>query len=167
MTDTVARGHSKPVRLAAAALDAAHGRRHAAAAGYIQRIHDECGGWDGLHMALLAWIDTFADHATDGETARGAVPATRMRLLNSDTGALEKVGESPAPASVQWAAKLIDARIRMNRDEFEELFEELPDGARERGQYVWAVLTSVSHTMNGLPRGFARMGRVQPEGDLN
>ena len=146
--------HRKEVRLAGAAFQAALAGKWRSAERFVKRISDECGG-EGMNTALLAWCDTMADHANGG-----LPPAKRvnMALVNADTGQLDQLGTDAVPAKHQWAARLVAARAAMDHDAFAALIEELPQDALEMSRYIFAVLEGVAHTVNGLPRGYARMG---------
>jgi hypothetical protein len=153
---TLAQEYSKPVRLAGAALHAAMGDEWKKATRYVQRISDECGG-KGLAVAVRGWIDTYADHACDGEPdGRGA----RIKMINEETGEIQTVQGSGAPERIQWAARLIEARAAMDEDRYDRVLDELPDDPLLRGTFIGALLQLVARTMNGLPRGFAQMGKA-------
>jgi hypothetical protein len=147
--------HSKPVRLAAAAFQAALADKVDTASNCIQRINDECGG-EGTYVALMAWIDAYADHATDGQPARGK---SRIAFIREDTGQLDREDSDRVPAEIHWAGRLIAARASLDETRFNDLIKEMPTDGAEIGQYVGAVLLTITRTINGLPRGFARMGR--------
>lgn len=147
--------HSKPVRLASTAFDAALAGAWPKAARAIVRINDECGG-EGLGAALLAWIDAYVDHATDGAPTRAR---PRMAYINTETGALDREDSGSLPDEVRWAGQLIGARAAMDEQRYVELLAELPDEGFEIGERVLTVLRLVATTINGLPRGFATMGR--------
>ncbi|HEX6681524.1 MAG TPA: hypothetical protein VF062_01930 [Candidatus Limnocylindrales bacterium] len=147
--------HSKPIRLARTALDAAMAGRWDAAQRALQRIGEECGD-DGLGSAVLALCDTLIAHATDGDV--GAKSA-RISFMNGDTGQLDQPGSDQVPAEVQWAARLIGARAAMDEDRFVAVLDELPRDGLAIGRHVWSLLQVVAWTVNGLPRGYTRMGR--------
>lgn len=67
-------------------------------------------------------------------------------------------------AATRWAGQLVAARAAMDEPKFMGLIDELPEDGFEIGAYVGAVLSSVAMTINGLPRGFARMGQAQGGG---
>lgn len=143
--------HSKPVRLAAAALTAAIDGKWEKATGYVQRINDECGP-DSLPYVLMAWCDTLADHATDGRPIK---KVAEVHGMNYDTGSMT---DEPPPR-VKWAQRIIKARAEMDQPAFTEVYDELStlaDGG-ERGAYVGAVLEAAALSMCGLPRGYAAM----------
>lgn len=146
--------HSKPVRLAAAAYHAALANDQHKAVRYLQRISDECGG-GGLNIALRAWIDAYADHATDGKPVASKA---RVAYIQESTGQLDREDSDRLPPEIRWAGQLIAARCALDQDRFTQLIEEMPDDGAEIGDYVIAVLLTVARTVNGLPRGFARMG---------
>jgi hypothetical protein len=148
--------HQKEFRLATAAYHSALAGEREAAGRYLQRISDECGG-EGLNVALIAWCDTYADHATDG--ALGPIRAN-VGFVNTKTGALGRGQSDGIPAHVHWAGRLIQARAAMDEQAWSALLDELPEDGFERWPYVRAVLDCVALTVNGLPRGFARMGRT-------
>lgn len=152
MTDLA---HSKPARLAHAALSAALADKWATATRAIQRINDECGG-DGLSIALRAWCDTYVDHSTDG-TMNPNVGG--VNLIRTETGQLDRIGSDRVPARVQWAARLVHARAAMDQEAWLSCIAELPDDGHVIGSYVGAVLEAVAISINGLPRGYAGMGR--------
>lgn len=150
--------HSKPVRLASTALHLAMSREYDRAAYYVQRISDECGG-EGLGTALVSWCDTFADHATGGLTDKMIV--CRANAMEMSTGRMSdpRTDES-VPDSVAWTAAMIQARANLDMDWWDDLLGQLPDDPHQRGEYVLRLLHVVADTMNGLPRGYARMGQV-------
>lgn len=151
--------HSKPLRLAGAALYWALSRDLRKAGRYVKRLSDEVGG-EGIMLALCAWADAFADHATDGDP-NGRPKA--MTMINAATGQAETIEESEAPADVKWAARWVHARASQDHDLCDQLLDELPrDDAKAVGDHVIAVLDCVAETMNGLPRGYARMGQRRP-----
>lgn len=150
----MAEEHSKPVRLAAAAFYAALANDPKKAVRYIQRISDECGG-EGLNVALRGWIDTYADHATDGQPTRSRA---RVAYIQESTGQLDREDSERLPAEIRWAGQLVAARCALDQDRFNGLIDEMPRDGAEIGAYVLAVLLTVARTINGLPRGFARMG---------
>jgi hypothetical protein len=149
--------HRKDIRLAAAAYRAALEDKWDTATHYVKRISDECGG-EGLNVALMAWSDWFADHATDGAHDLPASPT--MNFIRTDTGQLDRVGSPNVPAHVQWAGRVIAARAAKDEAAWMALIDELPeDDGYEIATYVGAVLKCVTLTVNGLPRGYARMGQ--------
>jgi hypothetical protein len=148
--------HSKPVRLAAAAFQAALAGKSDAAIHYVQRINDECGG-HGIYVALMAWIDSYADHATGGLPGRAKV---RMSYIQEDTGELTDDTSEKLPHEIAWAGQLTAARVALDQDRFDELIRRMPKDGGQIGLYVVAVLECVTRTINGLPRGFARMGEA-------
>lgn len=153
MTDTITASHSKPVRLAAAALDAALARQWPRAERALQRLNAECDS-GGLADALIAWCDTLIVHATGGDTGSHKV---KMSAWDIDSGA---VGGEIRP-TVRWAMELIQARAAKDLDAFEAKLDELNaiDDGFERGKYAVELLQSVALTINSLPRGYARMGQ--------
>jgi hypothetical protein len=147
--------HSKPVRLAAAALTAGIDNDWPKASRYVQRINDECGP-DSLPYALMGWCDTLAMHATDGQPI-GRVGA--VKGMAYETGALT----DDVPPRVQWAQKVVKARAEMDQAAFTALVNELAhisDG-NVRGSYVGAVLETAALSIRSLPRGYARMGSTR------
>lgn len=144
--------HSKPVRLAAAVLDAAVDQKWPTVQRTMQRLQAECDS-AGLGLALVAWCDAFAQHATGGSTEFQKI---RMVPWNVDSGAVG--GE--ARESVRWAMDLLAARARGDREAFVAALDRLNrhDGF-ERGRYVLELVESVALTIRSLPRGYARMGR--------
>lgn len=147
--------HSKPVRLAAVAYQAALAEKWETARDAVVRISNECGG-TGLRTALIAWCDTYQDHATDGGASHAS---PRMSYINAATGELATEKPANMPDHVWWAGQLVAARAAMDHDRFQELIAAMPADGYAVGRYVFAVLQSVAFTVNGLPRGFARMGR--------
>jgi hypothetical protein len=147
--------HSKPVRLATVAYHAALAGKWESAARAIKRISDECGG-DAIVTALIAWCDAYVDHATDG---RMDVAKATMNYINSDSGRLDGEDSDRLPERVRWAGRLVKARASMDEEEFRAALDAVPEDEGEWGSYVLAVLECVATTINGLPRGFGRMGR--------
>lgn len=147
--------HGKPFRLATTAYQAALAGRSQAAVDAIQRINDECGG-EGLNEALMAWCDTYMHHATDGQDMPNV---GRVNFMRTDTGQLDGPGSDRVPAEIQWAGRMIAARVALDLEAWTAALDELPDDGKVIGDHVFAVLHTVSTTVNGLPRGFAIMGR--------
>lgn len=147
--------HSKPVRLASAAFQAALADKTERAARLVKRISDECGG-EGIYVALMAWIDTYADHATDGQPTQSS---PRMAFIQESTGQLDRADSDRLPAEIRWAGLLIAARCGLDEPRFKALIDEMPRDGFGIGEHVMAVLLTIARTINGLPRGFARMGR--------
>jgi hypothetical protein len=148
--------HSKPVRLAHAALLAGVDGKWQRATDLIKRINEECPG-PGLGDALVAWCDAMQEHSTDGDMTFVKIQTAPMKV---ETGELEAHGEKAA--YLAWCGRLITARAAGDRDAFVACMDELnamPDGF-ERGQYVGALVESVALTIRTLPRGYARMGRA-------
>jgi hypothetical protein len=149
--------HSKPVRLAHAALAAATAGKWKSVATTVERISTECPGV-GLGDALVAWCDAIAEHSNDGMPEFGRV---RVATLETDTGAMNAPsGQTP---HIQWVGRLIAARAAGDRAAFEACMDELNaivDGF-ERGRYVLQLVESVALTIRHLPRGYARMGSTQ------
>lgn len=146
--------HSKPIRLATEAFHAALAGNPAKAGRYLQRISDECGG-EGLGIAMRAWIDTYRDHATDGQPGS---ERNRMAFIDSDTGQLDREDSDRLPPEVRWAGQVIAARCALDRDRYMQLIAEMPKDGAKIGVYVSTLLLTIARTINGLPRGFARMG---------
>lgn len=147
--------HSKPVRLAHAALAAGVAGQWKRVEHCLNRLNTECPG-PGLGDALVAWCDALAEHSNDGMPEFGRVNVVHF---NTDTGALNQRDEITPARS--WAARLIAARGAGDRDQFVALLAELnaiTDGF-ERGRYATTLLESVALTIRNLPRGYARMGR--------
>lgn len=145
--------HSKPIRLAGAALLAGVDDNWAKASRYVQRINDECGP-DSLPYILMGWCDTIADHATDGKPVTGRVAVSSMEY---ETGSMS----TDVPPRIRWAAAVLKARAEMDEGAFRALLDELYgiDDGHERGSYVGAVLEAAALTLRTMPRGYARMGR--------
>lgn len=145
--------HSKPIRLAHAALFAGIDNQWSKASRYIQRINDECGP-DSLPYALMTWCDAIAEHAMDGFPADRKI---RVKGMEYETGAI--VDE--VPARIRWAQDVVKARGEMDEAAFTAAVDELGqiDDAKERGSYVGAVLEAAALSIRGLPRGYAVMGR--------
>lgn len=146
--------YRKPVRLALAALAAAVEKDWSRATATVERISRECAG-PGLFDALVTWCEAFSQHSNDGVRPLGG--KVRMVGWDVDTG---KVGEQ-VKEETQWAMDLIKARAEGDLDAFNTLVKRLndePDGYR-RGQFVSALVVTVSTTIRALPRGYATMGR--------
>jgi hypothetical protein len=152
--------HRKEVRLAHAAFASALAGKWPTATRYVVRINDECGG-QGLNTALMAWCDTYIDHALDG--AEPSAGQANVGFVCESTGQLDRMGSENVPLRIQWAGRLMAARGAMDQTAWLATIAELPADGFEIGEYVGAVLDVVTRTINGLPRGFALMGR-SPDG---
>lgn len=149
-------GHAKVVRLAHAAYQAALEMKWAKAVRYIQRIGDECGG-EGVTTALVAWCDAYLDHAVDGVPEAAVVG--NVAFIQGETGQLDKAGSERVPDEIQWAGRAVKARAELDHEAWLRALDEIPTDERQVGVYVLALLRVVATSVNGLPRGFARMGR--------
>lgn len=147
--------HGKAVRLARAALDAALASKWQAMGRYVQRISDELGE-DGLTTALMAWCDTLWAHSTDGDMQPRQIGG--LGFANYQTG--EMSDPSGVPVEVGWAGRLLQARAEMDEGKFVSLLHDLPDDPTAIGAHFSALLNIVSATINGLPRGYALMGKA-------
>jgi hypothetical protein len=147
--------YSKPVRLAAAAYHAALAGQWQKAGRAVERISDECSG-EGIMTALMAWCDWYADHATDGNAGKAR---PRMKFINAKTGELDDERSDRIPEHVRWAGQIIAARAALDEPKFMALINAMPEDGAQVGRYVMGVLECVATTVNGLPRGFAGMGR--------
>lgn len=146
--------HSKPVRLAHAALLAAVDGKWRRAEELITRINTECPG-PGLGDALVAWCDAMQDHATDGDMSFQKIRTVTMAV---ETGELNH--ECAQTSYMDWVRQLLAARTAGDRGAFVALLEQLNtigDGW-ERGRYVGKLVESVALSMRSLPRGYAVMG---------
>ena len=153
--------HSKPIRLARTALVAAIDGRNEASLDTLRRLWQECGA-DGMALAMQAWCDSFIDHATEGDPRPRRV---RLGFVNSSTGAFDRDGSEQVPADVQWAGRLIQARAAMDRQAYEAVVAELPEGeSDETGRCLAALLHVVAATVRSTPRGYALMGRAVSDG---
>ena len=146
--------HSKPRRLARAALIAAIDQRWNAAERAIQRVSDECGG-AGLGEAILAWTDAMIHHATAGQQVPFAPGG--MDFADPQTGQLNV----ELPAEVEWAGRLLAARAAMDQDRYRAVLAELPDDPAGIGLHVWRLIEVIGMTIRGLPSGYALMGRTR------
>lgn len=147
--------HSKPVRLAHAALIAGIDGKWRKATDLVARIDAECPR-EGLADALVAWCDAIQEHATDGDMSFQQVRTVPMAV---ETGELNN--EAANTPQMDWARRLIVARAAGDRSAFVALLDELNaigDGW-ERGRYVSALVTSAALSIRTLPRGYANFGR--------
>ncbi|MDP8971165.1 MAG: hypothetical protein M3N52_11870 [Actinomycetota bacterium] len=156
--------HAKALRLGGAVLHHQMGRRTDKARYYLQRLSDECGP-AGIHLALLGWCDTLAAHAY-GSSAPPRIGAG-ISLMRADTGQLDTADSQRVPPKFRWAARLIEARAAMDEGRYNALIEELPGDRAEVAEYVFAVASMAAWTINGLPKGYGRMGQgVDLDGDV-
>lgn len=148
--------HSKPVRLAHAALFAGVDGKWQKATDLIARINAECPR-EGLADALVAWCDAIQEHSTDGDMSFQKIRTVMMAV---ETGELNNSAANTP--YMDWTQRLITSRAAGDRDVFVALLDELNavDDGFERGRYVSALVTSAALTIRTLPRGYARMGRV-------
>lgn len=147
--------HSKPIRLAHAALLAGVDDKWQKATDLVARINAECQS-GGLADALVAWCDAMQEHANDGDMTFQKIRTVPMAV---ETGELNN--ETAKTPYMDWTQRLITARAAGDRDAFVALLDELNavgDG-RERGRYVSALVTSVALSIRTLPRGYAKLGR--------
>jgi hypothetical protein len=145
----VTRQHSKPYRLASAALLAAIDEKFPAAARLVQRLYGECGP-DSVVDAILAWCDTLHAHATDGDMAPLKIRIGHMTL---ETGEVDK----DVPPRIAIAGRLIAARIADDEPGFRAICDEVSSD-KEWSQVVCGVLEQAAATIRTFPRGYARMG---------
>lgn len=128
----------------------------------IRELFDSYGS-EGIFVALLAWCDAYADHASAGLTRTGGRRAP-MFMLAADgvsTGAVTSVDHADLPPEVAWCGRLIRARCAMDLAETLKLWYELPND--DIGPYVVQTLESVGSTISALPRGFARAAMLVSE----
>lgn len=147
--------HSKPVRLAHAALFAAVDLKWRRCEELLARLNRECPG-PGLGDALVAWCDAMQEHSTDGDMSFQKVRTIPMAI---ETGELDAAAGKTR--YLAWCGRIIAARAAGDRDGFVACMDELnaiPDG-RERGRYVCMLVESVALTMRNLPRGYANLER--------
>lgn len=140
------------VRLASRTLAACQADRWDDASALLTRIVEEHGG-DGVCLALTAWCDAYADHATDGLTGDEPVHAVDgMNYMNAKTGAM---GAESMPDRIRWAGEMITARAAMDRDWWLALLADTGAHPHLLSERVWAVLECVALTTTRLPRGYA------------
>src|SRR4051812_1711654 len=122
--------HSKPVRLASLALHHALAEDWPKVGRAMQRLSDECGG-EGIDLALCAWVDTYVEHARDGDMmtpSRG-----RMVSINAATGS---TSQDDMPPEISWAMRLVQARASLDHDAYSACIDKLPsDDRAEIGRY--------------------------------
>lgn len=90
--------------------------------------------------AILAWIDTTIQRCglTYGEPVR-------MKFFDIDSGdTTENSDELPAPHA--WAARLINARLAVDKDAYRAILRSVPEG--EDAAYVNACLMSCARSIN-------------------
>ena len=145
--------HSKPVRLAHAALQTAVEQRWQTATDLMDRINRECPG-EGLGDALIAWCDAMQDHATDGDMSFQRI---RTKPMAIETG--ELIAHDGKAAYLDWCVRLIQARAAGDRDAFADALDELNavEGGKERGRYVSMLVESIGLSIRSLPRGYAAL----------
>lgn len=105
------------IPLATVALHAAINRDHPAASRAVQRIHDEHGA-DAIVFAMLAWCDTAI-------AANPRMADADTFALISDAGELHMADQAPPEAA--WAARLLMARAKDDRQTFRALINSIPD----------------------------------------
>jgi hypothetical protein len=126
--------------LAARALDAAMCGEWAVAAAIVRRLNADLGG-EGTVTAVVGWCDTLiarlgldADAETEPAFAFAGRPAG-------------PVAGDEVPVRVQWAAHLIMARARLDKQAFNALIKVLPSNPATVGAYVGTVLECVAMTL--------------------
>lgn len=144
--------------LARRALDLALANRAEDAGRALEDISKRCGG-QGLYIAIMAWIDTYADHISDGLSRRGGF-TTGTNLLDVHTGRLIDLSTcvDKLPPEIVWATAITQARTGQEKREYHRLLDELPDDPKRRGAYVFCLLMTIADTINRLPRGIAVLG---------
>lgn len=146
--------HSKPVRLAHAALFAAIDGKWDRANELLARLNRECPG-PGLGDALVAWCDAMQDHATDGDMSFQRIRTAPMAI---ETG--ELIAHDGKEPYLAWCGRIIQSRTAGDRDEFVAALDELNaiEGGVERGRYVSMLVESIALSIRTLPRGYAATG---------
>lgn len=144
--------HRKPVRLAQAILTDVIDGRIKSAEQYLARLHDECG-WDGIWLAVVAACDSFHAHACDGDMRPVTIRTAGMAI---ETGAIT-TDRSQLPARIDWAHRLLTARIAMDEQAFRAVQEEIL-ALEESGPYIAALFETVGLTIRSTPRGYTLMG---------
>lgn len=141
--------------LAGEALAAAMAGDYDAAARIVERIEQESGG-EGVSYAMVVWCDTYTDHLCAGRFDLISGRAG-TRLWNRDSGAMSTLAapDPEVPDRVRWAARLIEARTRLDDEAWAAAVDGLnaADDAAFVGECVMATLECVAMTINGLPRG--------------
>lgn len=141
--------YAKPIKLAKKALILAVEERSKDALQTVERIAGEHGG-RGVQVAMITWCELFIDHATGGTTRPAGL---QIEFDNSDD----------PPVELVWAQRMILARLVMNQQEWDETLNEVPTDPPGMGRHVLALLDTVAVTMQGLPRGYARMGHSEDD----
>jgi hypothetical protein len=147
--------HSKARRLAGAVLAAAIDKDWPKATRYFHRLNTECDS-SGLAEALIGWCDTVLDHCYDGNPPK--TTEAKITTVDPTTG----TAHEQLPPRVQWANRLITARLTMDEDEFNSALGQvnsIRDGY-ERGRWASALIETAALTIRKLPRGYMRLGEV-------
>lgn len=118
----------------------------------VQTMADEIGP-RAVAVAAATWCDRYIEHSIDGAHDKPIEIGT-MRYVNASTGAMG--GE--VPFGVGWSGRVIAARAALDPMAFALALDEPIDG-NELGECIGWLLQTVASTINGLPRGFATMGK--------
>lgn len=128
-----------------------------------------CGRWDDAFNAVQAmvdaigpravaiasatWSDRYIEHAIDAPHSH-PISIGEIHHIEASTGALD----ADVPYGVAWSARVIAARAAFDVIAFAAVLGEPDDGA-DLGDCIGWLLQTVAWTINGLPRGFAYMGK--------
>jgi hypothetical protein len=108
-----------------------------------------------VFIAAAFWADRYIEHAIAGPH-NGPVEIGQYHYVNKSTGAMTV--EDDLPPGVFWASRLIRARASFDLQAFTAVLAEPRDG-EQLGDHIGWLLETVAATINGLPRGFAYMGK--------
>lgn len=146
---------SEPVfEYASRAMYAALAEDYPAASRWVQRLADHHGAV-GVTHAIIAWCDTYCDHATEGTFTQPV--DDEILVMDEKTGGLTNHEAAEVEPAVRWSAQVIGARASMNMDAFRRAMVALGD-ADNPEYWVMTCLVTIAHTVNGFPRGFGVMG---------
>lgn len=149
--------YDRAIHLATVAYHAAMADDLIGLSAALNAITDECGA-EGVTTALIAWCDTYIQHASGGQPFGAAKVYgwdDKTDRLMTDTSGL--------PASDQWGIRLVSARASMDLAAFTAALQELndmPDGPPDfqRGNAVYQLLNALGTAVTTLPYGYgARM----------
>jgi hypothetical protein len=148
--------HTKPIRLARNALQAAVDQKWKTTASQLTRLNTECDS-DGLGLAILAWCDMFLDYADPGCLSRAG---RRVQLTQWDT----HNPVEPEAVVKTWVRAILESRANRDLHVFEKLLDEINALAPvDRGKYVVSLIDSIAQTIRTLPQGYVQMGANRGE----
>jgi hypothetical protein len=131
--------------LAGAALQGSVDQDAPAAAAAINAISAEYGG-EGLTEAIIAWCDALT----------GALPLPPEGISSGPAGSVKLAWPGAADdvdPQVRWAAQIVMARARKDKDTFNALIAALPDDGMAGSQHLAVLLNLIAANLRPVRSG--------------